>query len=39
MPDLKMNDDGSQPMAVTVSEIYYDLQYVFHFSDINQLTH
>lgn len=39
MPDLKMNDDGCQYMAITTSEILYDLQYEFHFSDINQLTH
>lgn len=39
MPDLKMNDDGCQYMAVTKSEICYDLEFEFHFSSTNQLTH
>lgn len=39
MPDQKMNDDGCQYMAVTVTDTCYDWHKEFHFSDINQLTH
>lgn len=39
MSDQKKNNDRHQYMAVTKPEICYDLQYEFHFSDINQFIH